>query len=119
MAENSDITGYHAHIYYTNPEARERAAILRAFIDEKFDIRMGRWRDDPVGPHPQPMYQVAFEPEQFADIVSWLMLNRDGLTILVHPETGDNFTDHVINSLWLGEVLPMNEKFLRSGSTSA
>ena len=119
MADQNDITGYHAHIYYTNPEARERAAVLRELIDDKFDIRMGRWREEPVGPHPQPMYQVAFEVEQFPDIVPWLMLNRNGLTILVHPETGDNYDDHVHNPLWLGEVLPVNEDFLRSGQNSA
>jgi aromatic ring-cleaving dioxygenase len=119
MVDNKDITGYHAHIYYTKPEARERAAVLRALIDEKFDIRMGRWREDPVGPHPQPMYQVAFETSQFADIVPWLMLNRNDLTILVHPETDDNYADHMVHPLWLGEVLPMNEVFLKSGQNSA
>ncbi|MGY9014255.1 MAG: DOPA 4,5-dioxygenase family protein [Rhodospirillales bacterium] len=119
MAEKSDITGYHAHIYYSNPEARERAAVLREHIDDKFVIRMGRWRETPVGPHPQPMYQVAFEVDQFSDIVPWLMVNRNGLTILVHPETTDNFADHVYNSVWFGEVLPVNEDFLRSGQTSA
>ena len=30
----------------------------------------------------------------FPDIVPWLMLNRRGLTVFVHPETGDNLADH-------------------------
>lgn len=119
MAEISGIRCYHAHIYYINPKARERAACLRDLIDIKFDIRMGRWREEPVGPHPQPMFQVAFDVEQFSDIVPWLMLNRNGLTILVHPETDDNYADHVDNSFWLGEVLPVNKCFLRSGQTVA
>jgi len=119
MQDTSVITKYHAHIYYPDAGARARAAALREAIERKFDVDMGRWRDAPVGPHPQPMYQVAFAPDQFAEIVPWLMLNRDGLTILVHPETGDNPKDHLEQPLWLGAILPMNEEFLYSGKTSA
>ena len=74
---------------------------------------MGRWRDEPVGPHPQPMYQVAFEASEFAKIVPWLMLNRRGLVVLVHPNTGDAVADHDVNPLWLGEKLPLKIDFLR------
>ena len=83
----NEIRGYHAHVYY-DPSSRPRAAELRAAIEEQFEVVMGRWRDEPVGPHPQSMYQVAFAPEEFARVVPWLMLNRAGLNVLVHPETG-------------------------------
>lgn len=36
------------------------------------------------------------------------MLNRRGLTILVHPETGDDLADHSKHALWLGAVLPLD-----------
>ena len=106
------ITGYHAHIYY-DPTTRPVAAEIRAAIEERFDVRMGRWRDEPVGPHPKPMYQVAFATDVFPEIVPWLMLNRHGLTILVHPETGEDIPDHEHHPLWLGEVLPLDIEFLR------
>ena len=73
---------------------------------------MGRWRDEPVGPHPQPMYQVAFETAVFPALVPWLMLNRDGLTVLVHPRTGDEVADHGRFALWLGAPLALNMDFL-------
>ncbi|MSO64649.1 MAG: 4,5-dioxygenase [Alphaproteobacteria bacterium] len=107
------ITGYHAHIYYSEA-TRAIAAEVRTAIEQNFPVRMGRWRDEPVGPHPQPMYQVAFAPEEFARLVPWLMLNRRGLTVLVHPETGDAVADHAINPLWLGEKLALNIDFLRA-----
>jgi aromatic ring-cleaving dioxygenase len=39
--------------------------------------------------------------------VPWLMLNRDGLTVLLHPETGDDLTDHTAHAAWFGAVLPL------------
>lgn len=82
-------------------------------------MRMGRWRDEPVGPHPKPMFQMAFGAETFKDIVPWLMLNRAGLSILVHPETGDDVPDHRDHPLWLGDKLDLDISFLEAGNTSA
>ena len=109
----AEITGYHAHIYYDD-STRDAAAKLREAIAARFEVRLGRWRDEPVGPHPVAMYQVAFDADQFAAIVPWLMVNREGLTILVHPETGDDVPDHRDFPLWLGAVLPLNIEFLES-----
>jgi DOPA 4,5-dioxygenase len=117
--DTSTITGYHAHVYYPDAESRERAAALRQAIETKFDVRMGRWRDEPVGPHPLPMYQVAFDAALFAEIVPWLMLNRNDLIIFVHPETGDDVPDHRDFPLWLGQKLDLNMGFLEAGNRSA
>ena len=35
------------------------------------------------------------------------MLNRDGLTVLSHPETGDDYVDHTDHAAWFGAVLPL------------
>jgi aromatic ring-cleaving dioxygenase len=108
----ADINGFHAHVYF-DPATREIAARIREDLGMKFDVRLGRWHDRPVGPHPKAMYQVAFPPDQFAHIVPWLMLNRQGLDILVHPDTGDDVGDHADRCLWLGEKLPLNIDALR------
>jgi aromatic ring-cleaving dioxygenase len=111
-ADPGSIRGYHAHIYYDR-ETRRHAAELRAALSERFDVALGRWRDEPVGPHPKAMYQVSFAPELFADFVPWLMLNRRGLTILVHPETGRDVPDHQDYPLWLGEKLDLDIELLK------
>jgi DOPA 4,5-dioxygenase len=105
-ADASKIVGYHAHIYYSR-RTKPIAARLRAEIEARFDVRMGRWHDGPVGPHPVSMYQVAFGTDVFPAIVPWLMLNRDGLNVLVHPETDSAYDDHKDNALWLGRKLPL------------
>lgn len=101
------IQHYHAHIYY-DPASKERAARLRERIAAAFpDAVIGRWHDEPVGPHPVSMYQVAFATGMLATFMPWLMLNRDGLTILVHPGTGDGYADHTKHAAWLGGMLPL------------
>ena len=105
---HSRIASYHAHIYFDVSTTRALAETLRERIAERFAVRLGRWHDVPVGPHPVAMYQVAFLPQVFATFVPWLMLNRAGLTILVHPNTGAPRDDHLVNPLWLGAILPLN-----------
>ncbi len=102
------IAEYHAHVYYDPAMSRDRAERLRQRVAAEFpQAKLGRWHDELVGPHPQSMYQIAFPNGMLAMFVSWLMLNRDGLTVLLHPETGDNYADHSAHAAWFGAVLPL------------
>ena len=76
------IEGWHAHIYY-EAATRPLAADLRNQIAARFGggedpVAMGRWREQPVGPHPLPMYQVTFSNDLFGSFVPWLVANRNG-----------------------------------------
>ena len=104
----TSITDYHAHIYYDPATTRAKAERLRERAGPKFPLaKLGRWHDELVGPHPQSMFQIAFPVAMLADFVPWLMLNRDSLTVLLHPETGDDYTDHSAHAAWFGAVLPL------------
>jgi DOPA 4,5-dioxygenase len=103
----SPVTGYHAHVYY-QPSTKDRAASVREQVAARFpEFRLGRWHDVPVGPHTRAMYQILFGPDRLNDFLPWLMLNRDGLPVLVHPETGNDYKDHAEHAAWLGEMLPL------------
>lgn len=106
-----EISSYHAHVYF-DAATRETADRLRQRMTERFAVQMGRWHDRPIGPHSQPMYQVAFSTELFATLVPWLMLNRAGLSVLVHPNTGRPRQDHEVHALWLGQPLPLETAVL-------
>lgn len=112
------IAQYHVHVYYDPAASRDRAERLRERIAARFpQALLGRWHDTPVGPHPTSMYQVAFPAEMLASFVPWMMLNRDGLTVLLHPETGDDYADHAHHAAWFGEVLPLRlESFRKRGA---
>ena len=101
------IKGYHAHVYF-DPQTRDKAISLREPLTKLFQITLGKMHEEPIGPHPQSMYQVAFKPVQFNRIIPWLMLNRQGLSVLVHPNTGRDIEDHRSYPLWLGKSLKLN-----------
>ncbi len=65
-----------------------------------------------IGPHSAAMYQVAFDVAVFADLVPWLALHREGLRVLVHPNTLAPRADHLLHALWLGPPLPLRANVL-------
>ena len=101
------ITGYHAHVYY-DAATKETAARLRAGLEAAFEVELGRWHEKPVGPHPCGSYQIAFGPDLFAALVPWLALNRGGLIVFSHPETGNDLEDHRDHGIWLGTGLKLD-----------
>ena len=111
------IAEYHAHVYYDPRKTRGRAEHLREHVAAEFPkAKLGRWHDELVGPHSQSMYQIAFPSVLLESFLPWLMLNRDGLTILLHPETGNDYCDHTAHAAWLGAVLPLRlEAFKKAG----
>lgn len=107
MRDISEIESYHAHVYF-DAETVEAARELRADIEARFDIQMGRFHERPVGPHPRFSYQVAFAADLFGELVPWLTLNRRGLNVFVHTETGNVLEDHTENVMWLGSSEELN-----------
>jgi aromatic ring-cleaving dioxygenase len=112
VTDPAAIHDWHAHVYY-EPATRPAAEQVRADLAVAFpEARLGRWHDAPIGPHTRAMYQVAFAPVLLPTLLPWLMLNRRGLAVLVHPETGHDLADHTLHAAWLGEVLPLRTETL-------
>jgi DOPA 4,5-dioxygenase len=108
----TDIREFHAHVYF-DAATRGTAEQLHDALTRRFAVRIGPLHGRPVGPHVKPMFQVTLAPEQFAGVVSWLMINRSGLSVLVHPMTDDMVADHDTHPLWMGQPLPLDIDFLR------
>jgi DOPA 4,5-dioxygenase len=113
--DTARISEYHVHVYY-DVDSRDEAAVLREWVEARFPVKMGRWRDEPVGPHVRSMYLFSFTPDVFSEIVPFVMMNRMGLTVLLHPESGRPRDDHTINAVWMGEVLAVKTDILPDGN---
>ena len=107
--------GYHAHIYYDPEKTRDAAELVCAAVGEKFRIELDGFRDEPRGPHPISNVLIVFKPDQFEQIVPWLMLNRDGLDVLVHPLTLNAVEDHSSFAIWLGNPVALKLHTLPHG----
>lgn len=106
------IKAYHAHVYFDESTV-EPAKALRAKIEDRFDINMGRFHEKNVGPHPSWSYQVAFGPELFGELIPWLSVNRQGLTVFVHGCSGEHIIDHTEYVCWLGDSQELDLDALR------
>jgi len=99
----AEIKSFDAHIYY-DENSFEQAKDLIQKAGETFVLRVGHMHRKPVGPHPCWSCVLEFEPALFGELVPWLMLNRKDLTVLVHPDTGEDIKDHFDHALWMGEI---------------
>lgn len=61
-----------------------------------------------IGPHPTQFWEVdVCRPEIFVKVLSWFQLHHGPLSVLIHPQTGDDLLDHTERALWLGEKLTL------------
>jgi DOPA 4,5-dioxygenase len=104
--QSSRVDGYHAHVYY-DTGSRATAEQLAEALTDKFAVELGGFFDEPIGPHPVANLQIIFSTTEFASVVPWLMLNRRGLNVLIHPLTHDSVRDHDSDSAWLGTPVPL------------
>lgn len=102
----AEIAHYHVHVYYDS-SSRALALWLREQIGLRFVVQIGRLFDDPVGPHPQAQYEIGLFADEFARLIPWLMLNNQGLSVLIHPNTDQERDDHTGSVTWIGPALPL------------
>ena len=100
MTEPS-IRDFHAHIYF-NADELGRAQALASAAQAKFGVAVGHFHTRPVGPHPRGSVQLTVPRDDFGDVAQFLALNRGGLTVFAHAETGEDLADHTQHVIWFG-----------------
>ena len=77
------MTSFHAHVFF-DPANPEHARSLSAKLPDATGATATGWLDRPGGPLPQAQFQVELTSAELGTVVEWLMLNRDGLPVLLH-----------------------------------
>lgn len=104
---SSEISAYHAHVYFDSDSLKQ----AEEFCEQArytLGVAMGRVHQKRVGPHPEWSCQLSFSAEQIGEVLPWLILNRNGLTLFIHPVTGNDLNDHTKYIMWLGDSKPLN-----------
>tara|TARA_R110002110_G_scaffold13002_9_gene62170 strand:+ start:3458 stop:3787 length:330 start_codon:yes stop_codon:yes gene_type:complete len=107
-----EITDFHAHVYF-DAETVELARSVCEAARDRFDIPMGHMHERPVGPHPMWSCQMTVPTDLFGTVIPWLAMNRQGLIVFTHPQTGDNLIDHTDHAIWMGDALELNVEMFR------
>lgn len=111
---------YDFHVYYVahNGQSAKEASTLRTKLLNDFQpeahegsIIVKKLKDDRViGPHVTHFWEVdVVRPEIFVRLLSWFQLYHGTLSVLIHPQTGEDLLDHTDRALWLGKPLPILE----------
>ena len=101
---------YHAHIYWHNDQQKTQALKLRENL-QNLGCWLGQVMDQPIGPHPLPMYQANYSDENTAEVERFL--SKQDLTILLHEDTGNHIDDHTTGVRWIGEVLELDIEWIK------
>ncbi|MCZ4282916.1 DOPA 4,5-dioxygenase family protein [Kiloniella laminariae] len=102
-----ELADFHLHVYY-DATTIEQAKQLCLAAATRFGLRMGFMHEKPVGPHPRWSCQLSVPPEKFGAVVTWFSLNRKGLTLFIHPDSGRALQDHRDHAIWMGEMLELD-----------
>ncbi|MBO9452580.1 DOPA 4,5-dioxygenase family protein [Tropicibacter sp. R16_0] len=103
-----EIKGYHAHVYFGADTVETARTVCEEAARLFPAVTMGRMHERNVGPHPRWSCQLGFGADALDQVLPWLMLNRQGLTIFTHPDTGEHLEDHRDRAVWMGELLELD-----------
>ncbi|MBU6474945.1 MAG: hypothetical protein KGL10_01645 [Alphaproteobacteria bacterium] len=113
--EVANPKAYHIHVYFEKgtPSEMEAIVLMDALLS-KFPagIRGVHEVDAGRGPHTQPNLSATIKNDAFGAVVSWLQMNNRGLSILIHPRTGDEWKDHAEAPLWIRNPVAFDPAFL-------
>ncbi|CAG8754100.1 15202_t:CDS:1, partial [Dentiscutata heterogama] len=58
-------------------------------------------------------FEVWCPKEYFSRVYSWFILHRGDLSVLIHPLTKEQRSDHTDRSVWMGASVPLDVDKLR------
>ena len=121
--KDSITGGYDIHLVFRENQREEAKHLFTACLDflndHGIEYQNHRIFPEPVGPWPTGMWQFELpsSSRSFHNLgmcISWLMLNRKGFSVMIHPNTkteegkGGAREDHEQNHLWLGTPIELH-----------
>ena len=107
---------WHAHIYYDEQSWDDAQRLHQEFTELLASgtfadlVLVGQMYEQGVGPHLKPQFEIQFYESAVPRIRA--ILERAGLTSLIHPLTDDDLADHTTLAQWIGAPEPLDESVL-------
>ena len=129
----SITNGYDIHVVFSANQIEQANHLFIDFMTFISDNGIPHHRpkvfDKPVGPWTTPMWQVLLTQSNrvhhdLGTCIGWLMLNRRGFSVMIHPNTdlehglGGSYEDHSQNMLWLGQPMALKLGVLSPSTTA-
>jgi len=111
IKDSWSMKNYHAHIYFDQfqrPIAEQ--LVLQLLKLDLNNLKLWKIHENKVGPHYLPMAEVHFTEQNLNEVLECLEMHHDGISILVHEDSGDDYKDHE-NPIWVGTPLPIDFDF--------
>lgn len=99
---------YHAHVYFDEKSQAKAEVFHRKMQQNQEQTAVSPLRFELRGPHPKWMFTVNFKIEKFMEMVEFMQKHRDGLSILIHPLSGNEVLDHTDYAMFLGQKEDLN-----------
>lgn len=99
---------FQGHIYFTEKNYDRALAFQVEFKRSHPQLSISELIHLPTGPHPYGMFQVSFNSEIFLELISFMQKNRNGLSVLVHPVSGNQLMDYTEHAMFLGKKVELN-----------
>ncbi|KAJ3158935.1 hypothetical protein HDU86_002104 [Geranomyces michiganensis] len=111
-----EIKEWHFHTYFLQNNRDSEAAATAIYNSLKTHLAnkdfvavpLHTVNHGPIGPHPIGSFETWVPKEYFHTVYQWFLLNRAGLSILVHPLTREEVRDHSERAVWMGMPLPLD-----------
>jgi DOPA 4,5-dioxygenase len=104
------VKEYHFHVYWSSDDLVSKAdafKLLKGLEEQHLGI-LGHINEAPIGPHILCSCEVWCPIEWFAKTYSYVTLNRpNNISVLLHPLTKSELTDHTDRAVWFGPQLPL------------
>ena len=99
---------FHSHIYFNKETYSKAQNFHEDFKKLKIPKQLSEMHQHLMGPHPFWMFEVDFKTENFLEIIEFMQKHRNGLSILVHPLSGNALLDHTDYAMFLGQKEDLN-----------
>lgn len=105
------MKNFHAHIYFDLHQKHLAENLVTELLHLNLtDLKLWKYHERKVGPHFLPMAEIHFTEKSLKQVLNCLKLHHEGLSVLVHEDSGDDFKDHE-NPIWVGPSLPIDFDF--------